>query len=25
MSCTSCHTESVAHKAFADIHYKWMK
>jgi hypothetical protein len=25
MNCTSCHTESVAHKAFADIHYKVMK
>jgi len=25
MSCTSCHTESVAHKAFADVHYKFMK
>ena len=25
MSCTSCHTESVAHKVFADIHYKLMK
>ncbi len=25
MSCTSCHTESLAHKVFADIHYKMMK
>ncbi|MGC9353257.1 MAG: C-GCAxxG-C-C family (seleno)protein [Mariniphaga sp.] len=25
MSCTSCHSESVAHKAFADMHYKFMK
>ena len=25
MSCNSCHTESVAHKVFADIHYKFMK
>jgi len=25
MSCTSCHTESAAHKAFADVHYKFMK
>lgn len=25
MSCEPCHTESVAHKAFADIHYKFMK
>ncbi|WP_372947864.1 C-GCAxxG-C-C family protein [Mariniphaga sp.] len=25
MSCTSCHSESFAHKAFADVHYKFMK
>jgi len=25
MNCTSCHTESVAQKAFADVHYKFMK
>lgn len=25
MSCTSCHTESIGHKAFSDIHYKVMK
>ena len=25
MSCTSCHTESLAHKVFADIHYRMMK
>jgi anti-sigma regulatory factor (Ser/Thr protein kinase) len=25
MGCTSCHTESVGHKVFADIHYKLMK
>ena len=25
MSCTSCHTESVGHKLFGDIHYKFMK
>lgn len=25
MSCASCHTESAAHKVFADIHYKVMK
>jgi hypothetical protein len=25
MSCEPCHTESVAHKVFADIHYKLMK
>ena len=25
MSCTSCHTESIGHKLFADIHYKIMK
>ncbi|MBN2636970.1 MAG: C-GCAxxG-C-C family protein [Prolixibacteraceae bacterium] len=25
MSCTACHDESIAHKAFADIHYKLMK
>ncbi len=25
MSCNSCHTESIAHKAFADVHYKFMK
>lgn len=25
MSCTSCHTESVGHHVFADIHYKLMK
>ena len=25
MGCTSCHTESIGHKLFADIHYKIMK
>jgi hypothetical protein len=25
MSCNSCHTESVAHKIFAEPHYKFMK
>jgi hypothetical protein len=25
MSCTSCHTESVGHKIFGDVHYKFMK
>lgn len=25
MECTSCHTKSVAHKVFADIHYKVME
>lgn len=25
MECTSCHTESIGHKVFADIHYKIMK
>lgn len=25
MNCTSCHTESIGHRAFADIHYKLMK
>jgi len=25
MACTSCHTESIGHKVFADIHYKLMK
>lgn len=25
MSCTSCHSESVGHKVFSDIHYKVMK
>ncbi len=25
MSCNSCHTESVGHKIFGDIHYKFMK
>jgi hypothetical protein len=25
MSCTSCHTESLGHHVFADIHYKMMK
>jgi len=25
MSCNSCHTESVGHRVFADIHYKLMK
>jgi len=25
MDCSSCHTESVAHKIFADPHYKLMK
>jgi len=25
MSCNSCHTESVGHSVFADIHYKLMK
>jgi Putative redox-active protein (C_GCAxxG_C_C) len=25
MECTSCHTESIGHRLFADIHYKTMK
>jgi hypothetical protein len=25
MNCNSCHTESIAHQAFADIHYKLME
>ncbi len=25
MDCNSCHTESIGHKVFADIHYKLMK
>lgn len=25
MSCNSCHTESVGHKIFGDVHYKFMK
>lgn len=25
MSCSSCHTESVGHRVFSDIHYKLMK
>ena len=25
MSCTSCHSESVGHHVFADVHYKFMK
>jgi len=25
MSCNSCHTESVGHRVFSDIHYKLMK
>ena len=25
MSCNSCHTESIGHRVFADIHYKWME
>lgn len=25
MSCTSCHTESLGHKIFSDVHYKLMK
>jgi hypothetical protein len=25
MSCNSCHTESVGHKVFGDVHYKFMK
>lgn len=25
MSCTSCHTESIGHRLFADFHYKTMK
>lgn len=25
MSCTSCHTESLGHRVFADIHYKLME
>ena len=24
MSCTSCHSESIGHKVFGDIHYKFM-
>lgn len=25
MSCNSCHSESLGHRGFADIHYKFMK
>jgi hypothetical protein len=25
MSCTSCHTESLGHRIFSDVHYKLMK
>ena len=25
MNCTSCHTQSIAHKVFGDIHYKLME
>ncbi|QGY47033.1 hypothetical protein GM418_26230 [Maribellus comscasis] len=25
MDCNSCHTKSVAHKLFGDVHYKYMK
>jgi len=25
MTCTSCHTESVGHSLFGDVHYKVMK
>lgn len=25
MSCNSCHTESVGHRIFSDVHYKFMK
>lgn len=25
MNCTSCHTKSIAHKVFGDVHYKLMK
>ncbi|MGM0621475.1 MAG: C-GCAxxG-C-C family (seleno)protein [Bacteroidota bacterium] len=25
MSCTSCHSESIGHKVFGDVHYKFMK
>jgi hypothetical protein len=25
MTCTSCHTESLGHKVFGDVHYKIMK
>ncbi len=25
MDCHSCHTQSVAHKVFGDVHYKYMK
>jgi len=25
MDCNSCHTQSVAHKVFGDVHYKYMK
>jgi len=25
MSCNSCHTESVGHRVFSDVHYKLMK
>lgn len=25
MSCASCHSESIGHRVFADIHYKMMK
>lgn len=25
MNCTSCHTKSIGHRVFADVHYKMMK
>lgn len=25
MSCNSCHSESIGHKVFGDVHYKFMK
>ena len=25
MSCNSCHTESMGHRIFSDVHYKLMK
>lgn len=25
MTCNSCHTESVGHRVFSDVHYKFMK
>ncbi len=25
MSCESCHTKSMGHRVFGDVHYKWMK